>query len=201
MTASAVAQSESGINHYEVASVDQYKKRSTPPAGSFYHPYVYRGVGTEIVNLPSGSYHFKWGPYSYYYAKGVFYQAYANGRYKITAPPIGAEVPSLPIESEIVMIDSNPYYVCNGIYYDSVVKTGGEFVYKVVGRNGIPPRDAEFGTGLPLIGDMTDRLPEGCRKVVLRGGTYWITPDDVYLEKVEGDKRTSYRVVAIPEAD
>jgi hypothetical protein len=197
----AGAQTRSGISDFSVTGVNDHSKGIAPHSSSFYHPYVYGNIGTEIRNLPSNSYQFNWGPYKYCYAEGVFYQAYANGRYKITTPPVGAEVPSLPFYSEIVTIDDNPYYLYKGIYYDCVIKPDGKFAYKVVGTNGVMPANGSADRYLPLVGDMTDRLPDGCRKVVLRGKTYWITPDEVFLEKVENERKTGYRVVAIPVTD
>ena len=196
----AGAQTGPSLSNFSFASVKKHTKGAAPKS-NFYHPYVYRDIGTDISKLPSGCYQFNWGPYRYYYAEGIFYQAYASGRYKIAAPPVGAEVPSLPFNSEIVTIDDNPYYLYKGIYYDSVIKPDGKFAYKVIGTNGIRPVSDSADRDLPLVGDMTDRLPDGCRKVILKGKTYWIAPNDVFLEKVENEKKTGYRVVAIPEAD
>jgi hypothetical protein len=201
LAAPASAQTGSGTSDFSVASVNNHAKRIAPYSARFYHPYVYRNIGAEIRKLPLNCYQFNWGPYQYYYAEGVFYQAYANGRYKIAAPPVGAEVPSLPFDSEIITIDDNPYYLYKGIYYDCAVKPGGKFAYKVIGTNGIRPATPKADPDLPLVGDMTDRLPDGCHKVVLKGKPYWITPNEVYLEKVENERKTAYRVVAIPEED
>jgi hypothetical protein len=165
----------------------------------FYHPYIYPHVGVVVRTLPIGYYSFVWNTYPYYYADGMFYQSYADGSYKIAAPPIGAEVPSLPIGAEIITIDGNPYYQYKGIYYESVIRPGGEFAYKVVGKDGILNTDKETDPALPLVGDMTDRLPDGTHQVKLSGKTYWVTPDDIYLEEVKKDEKTSYRVVWVPE--
>lgn len=75
---------------------DALKVRAT-----FYHPYVYPHVGVVVRTLPIGYYSFTWNTYPYYYCDGLFYQSYADGSYKIAAPPVGAEVPSLPIDAEI----------------------------------------------------------------------------------------------------
>ncbi len=85
-------------------------------AGGFYHPFVYPRVGIVVHTLPIGYYSFYWNTYPYYYYDGMFYQSYADGTYKVAAPPIGAEVPSLPVGAEIVTIDGNPYFEYNGIY-------------------------------------------------------------------------------------
>ncbi|QTE57575.1 DUF6515 family protein [Mucilaginibacter rubeus] len=165
----------------------------------FYHPYVYPRIGVVVHSLPGGYYSFFWNTYPYYYYDGLFYQSYADGSYKVAAPPIGAEVPSLPIGAEILTIDGNPYWVYKGIYYDSVIHPGGQFAYKVVGKDGILNTTAEPDPSLPLVGDMTNRLPDGAHQVRLSGKTYWVTPDEIYLEEVRKDDKLSYRVVSVPE--
>jgi hypothetical protein len=168
-------------------------------AARFYHPYVYPQVGQAVKNVPTSRYAFVWNNYPFYYADVLFYQSYADGSFKIAAPPIGAEVPSLPIESHIITIDGYPYYQYKGVYYDSVIRPGADFAYKVVGKDGIPSSNSGTAGALPLIGDMIDRLPEGAHQVKLNGKHYWVTPDEIYLEEVEGEKNVRYRVVAIPE--
>src|SRR6202012_177528 len=138
----------------------------------FYHPYVYPRVGVVVRTLPIGYYSFSWNSYLYEYYDGLFYQSYADGSYKVAAPPVGAEVPSLPIGAEILTIDGNPYWVYKGIYYESVIHPGGEFAYKVVGKDGILNTGLEAEPALPLIGDLTDRLPDGSRQVKLSGKAY-----------------------------
>jgi hypothetical protein len=165
----------------------------------FYHPYVYPHVGVVVHTLPTGYYSFSWNTYPYYYYDGLFYQSYADGSYKVAAPPIGAEVPSLPIDADIITIDGNPYFEYKGIYYESVIRPDGQFAYKVVGKDGILNTNAEPDPSLPLIGDMTDKLPDGTRQVKLSGKTYWVTPDEIYLEEVKKEDKLSYRVVWVPE--
>jgi hypothetical protein len=165
----------------------------------FYHPYVYPRVGVVVHSLPIGYYSFSWNAYPYYYYDGLFYQSYANGSYKIAAPPIGAEVPSLPIGADIITIDGSPYFQYKGIYYESVIRPGGDFAYKVVGKDGILNTSSGPDPNLPLVGDMTDQLPDGAHQVKLSGKTYWVTPDEIYLEEVEKDRIRSYRVVWVPE--
>lgn len=165
----------------------------------FYHPYVYPRIGLVVHTLPIGNYSFFWNSYPFYYCNGMFYQSYADGSYKVASPPIGAEVPSLPLDAEILTIDGNPYYEYNGIYYESVIKPGGTFAYKVVGKDGILNNRAEADPSLPLIGDMTDKLPDGSRQVKLSGKSYWVTPADIYLEEAKTEDKVRYRVVWVPE--
>jgi hypothetical protein len=172
---------------------------ATAVHGGFYHPYVYPRVGVVVHMLPLGYYSFFWNSYPYFYCDGLFYQSYSEGSYKVTAPPVGAEVPSLPIGAEILTIDDNPYWVYKGIYYESVIHPGGQFAYRVVGKDGISNGAAEADPSLPLIGDMTDKLPDGSRQVKLSGKEYWVTPDEIYLEEFKKQDKLRYRVVWVPE--
>lgn len=167
--------------------------------GGFYHPFVYPKVGVVVHVLPAGYYAFWWNSYPYYFADGLFYQSYADGSYKVAAPPVGAEVPSLPVDAELLTIDGHPYYEYKGIYYESEIHPDGRIFYKVVGKDGILNTVSAADPALPLVGDMCDALPEGSHRVTLSGKTYWVTPEEVYLEEVKKDKATAYRVVWVPE--
>jgi hypothetical protein len=168
-------------------------------APQFYHPYVYPQAGAVVRILPKDHYSFVWNTHPYYYHDGLFYQPYADGSYKIAVPPVGAEVPSVPISADIITIDGNPYFQYKGIYYESVIKPGGQFAYKVAGVDGIMNTNTDPDAALPLVGDLTDRLPDGSRQVKLGGKTYWVTPDEIYLEEVEKDDIRRYRVVWVAE--
>jgi len=173
--------------------------------GGFYHPFVYYPhVGLVIGVLPFGYYPFFWGDYQYYYFGGVFYQDCPDGGYQVVAPPVGAEMPSLPTNAQAINIDGTQYYEFNGVYYKPVVKDNGKTVYVIAGKDGIlntgqNNTSVQANPGMPLVGDMTDQLPANTRKVNLNGKTYWVTPDDIYLEAVkQPNGQTSYRVVSVP---
>jgi hypothetical protein len=167
--------------------------------GGYYHPYVYTGIGVVVPVLPLGYSSFYWGTLPFYYYDGVFYQSYAGGGYIIAAPPVGAEIASIPLNAEIITIDGNLYYEYKGVYYKSVIHTDGRIVYQVVGTDGVQNTKIQPGTALPFIGDMTDRLPDGTQPVTLNNKTYWVTPEGVYLEEVRKDEKVTYRVVWVPE--
>ena len=164
----------------------------------FYHPYVYPHTGIVVHILPASRYSFIWNTYPYYYDDGLFYQSCADGNHKIAVPP-SVEVPSLPIAADITTITGNPYFQYKGIYYESVIKPGGQFVYKVVGINGVMNMNAAVDPALPLVGDLTDWLPDGSRLVKLDGKTYWVAPGEIYLEEVEKDNIRRCRVVWVAE--
>jgi hypothetical protein len=179
--------------------------------GGYYSSFGYPRFGL-IGALPYGYYPFFWGPYQYYYSGGYFYQPGPNGGYQVTAPPVGAEVPSLPKGASPINIDGVQYYEFNGVYYKNAVTPDGKKVFLVAGKDGVLNTNPEGitppeGNGaavdnnappMPQVGDMTDQLPEGARKVTLNGKKYWVTTDNIYLEEVKGQNGTSYRVVSVP---
>ncbi|WCT12393.1 DUF6515 family protein [Mucilaginibacter jinjuensis] len=180
--------------------------------GGYYSSFGYPRYGF-IGALPYGYYPFFWGPYQYYYSGGYFYQPGPNGGYQVTAPPVGAEVPSLPKGASPINIDGVQYYEFNGVYYKNAVTPDGKKVFLVAGKDGVlntnpegitpPDSTATVDTAppMPQVGDMTDQLPEGARKITLNGKKYWVTIDNIYLEEVKGQNGTSYRVVSVPEAN
>lgn len=184
----------------------------------YYRPYAYPGIGLRIGVLPYGYYPFYWGPNQYYYYGGTFYAPYANGGYQVVAPPVGAEVPSLPDGAKEIAINGDQYYEFNGVYYKQVVNADGKTVYVVAGKDGVlntdknsvddvyqgapaPQQDAAPAPQMPQVGDMTDQLPEGARKITLNGKKYYVTPDNIYLEEAKTDHGTGYRVVSVPDQE
>jgi hypothetical protein len=173
--------------------------------GGFYRPHVYANIGLFINALPFGYYSFLWGPYQYYYYGGTFYQPGNDGGYQVAAPPVGAEVPSLPDDAQPIMINGVQYYEYNGVYYQQIVKDNGKTTYVVAGKDGVLNTDQNAGaanatgSAMPAVGDMTDQLPAGSHKIKLNGKKYWVTPDDIYLEEVTHDNQTSYRVFSVPD--
>ncbi|QQL49710.1 DUF6515 family protein [Mucilaginibacter ginkgonis] len=168
----------------------------------------YPRVGLSIGVLPYGYYPFSWGGNPYFYYGGAFYAPYGSS-YQVVAPPVGAEVPSLPSGAKPINIDGVQYYEFNGVYYKEAITPDNKKVYVVSGKDGVLNTNADGTVSpdvtvdqpqdqMPHVGDMTDKLPDGSRKVSLNGKRYWITPEDIYLEEVKTDNGTSYRVVSVP---
>jgi hypothetical protein len=76
-----------------------------------------------------------YGGSPYYYYNGAFMRPY-NNYYQIVEAPIGAEVPSLPIDASPVVINDIKYYEINGNFFKKVYHSNGETWYRVVGKNG-----------------------------------------------------------------
>ena len=179
--------------------------------GAFYRPgfgyYVYPHLGFYLNILPYGYYPFYWGSSLYYYYGGVFYSPYDNGGYQVTAPPLGAGVPSLPDNAQAIKIDGIQYYEVDGVYYKQTVDDKGKTIYVVAGRDGVlntdpNATDPNATVAAPKVGDIVNQLPDDCRKVTLNGKKYYVSPNGIYYEKVtDPDGNTAYRIASLPDDD
>jgi len=177
-------------------------------AGAFYRNglgyYGYPHLGFYIGVLPFGYYPFYWGSSLYYYYGGVFYSPYDNGGYQVTEPPVGAGVPDLPKDAQPIKIDGVQYYELDGVYYKETTDDQGKKVYVVAGKDGVlntndSVTDPNAAVVAPQVGDVVNQLPDDCRKVSLNGKKYYVSPNDIYYEKVTGpDGNTAYRIASIP---
>jgi hypothetical protein len=179
--------------------------------GAFYRPgfgyYGYPHLGFYLGILPFGYYPFYWGAGLYYYYNGIFYTPYDNGGYQVTAPPIGAGVPSLPENANAIKIDGVQYYEADGVYYKESVDDKGKKIYIVAGRDGVlntgdNVTDPNATVAAPKVGDIVNQLPDDCRKVILNGKKYFVSPDGIYYEKItDPSGNTAYRIASLPSDD
>ncbi len=179
--------------------------------GAFYRPgfgyYGYPHVGFYLGVLPFGYYPFYWGSSLYYYYGGIFYSPYDNGGYQVTVPPIGAGVPSLPDNAQPIKIDGVQYYEVDGVYYKESVDDKGKKIYIVAGRDGVlntgdNVTDPNASVAYPKVGDIVNQLPDDCRKVILNGKKYYVSPDGIYYEKItDPNGNVAYRIASLPEDD
>ncbi|PST82531.1 hypothetical protein C7T94_07610 [Pedobacter yulinensis] len=186
-----------------------------PYYGGYYRPFGPR-IGFYINTLPYGYFPFSWGANQFFYSNGFFYQPYGDGGYRAVNPPVGAEVPSLPFGAQSFTYEGAKYYEYNGVYYERTKNADGKKVYRVVGKNGkfgdqgtektnqaapaedsqAKPVDTPGNLNFPRLGEILDYLPDDVRKVTVSGKTYWVTPDQLYLEAAGSGK---YKVVGVPE--
>jgi hypothetical protein len=181
--------------------------------GAFYRPgfgyYGYPHWGFYLGVLPFGYYPFYWGSDLYYYSGGVFYTPYDNGGYQVTAPPIGAGVPELPSNAQAIKIDGVQYYEASGVYYKETTDDKGKKIYVVAGRDGVLNTDASttdpnaaVSSAAPQVGDIVNELPDGCHKVSLNGKKYYVSPNDIYYEKVtDPNGNVAFKIVSLPTPD
>lgn len=109
--------------------------------GAYYSPYSSHyisprfALGFRFNLLPMGYLSINWGGNPYYYYNGSFMRNY-NNYYEIVEAPIGAEVPSLPIDARPVVVNDIKYYEINGNFFKKVYHENGQTWYRVVGKNG-----------------------------------------------------------------
>lgn len=168
----------------------------------------YPSLGFYFNTLPFGYYPFYMGPSLYYYYDGFFYRPYDDG-YMVTAPPVGAAVPSLPSNAKAIMIDNQQFYESNGVYYKIIINDKGDKVYVVAGKDGVLNTDKGDGQNgdnngtvnqVPRVGDIVEQLPENARRVTLNGKKYYVTAEDIYLEETkDANGNTVYRIASVPD--
>jgi len=178
--------------------------------GGFYRPgfgyYGYPHLGFYLNVLPFGYYPFYWGDALYYYYGGVFYTPYDGGGYQVTTPPVGAAIPTLPEGARSIMIDNQQFYELNGVYYKTVVNDQGKKVFVVAGKDGVLNTDGSNVTPAestaPQVGDIVNELPDGCRKVILNGKKYYVSPNDIYYQSyVDENGNSGYRIASVPDSN
>ncbi len=191
--------------------------------GYFYRPFgsyfriVAPPVGIRIAILPPGYRRIYVGDYPYYYYNGTFYEPGGSNEYRVVNPPLGARVPQLPKDAHVMVIDGKKYYELDGTYYKEEITPDNEIWYTVVGTNGTLETDQPAANGnndadkdvqrnssnrndnSPVgndykVGDRVDKLPEGCREVVISGKKYYESPDGIYYQEVIGRNQVSYEV-------
>jgi hypothetical protein len=177
--------------------------------GAFYRKgfgyYGYPHLGFYLGILPFGYYPFYWGDDLYYYSNGIFYTPYDGGGYQVTTPPVGAGVPTLPSNAQPIKIDGVQYYEVDGVYYRETVDDKGKKLYVVAGKDGVlntddSATDPNATDAAPKVGDIVNQLPDNCRKVILNGKKYYVSPNDIYYEKVTGpDGSIGYRIASLPD--
>jgi hypothetical protein len=194
--------------NYRGATGSGYFAGSGYHGGAFYRPgfgyYGYPHIGFYLNALPFGYYPFFWDSAWYYYYGGIFYSPYSGGGYQVTAPPIGAGIPSLPKNANAIRIDGVQYYEADGVYYKESIDDKRKKIYVVAGRDGVlntddSVTDPNAAIAAPRVGDIVNQLPDGCRKVKLNGKKYFVSPNGIYYEKVtDPNGNTGYRIASLP---
>lgn len=169
----------------------------------------YPSLGFYYNALPFGYYPFYMGSALFYYYDGVFYRPYDDG-YVVTAPPVGASVPSLPRNAKAIMIDNQQFFEAGGVYYKIIINDKGDKVYVVAGKDGVLNTDKSDGQSaddnsavnqVPRVGDIVEQLPENARRVTLNGKKYYVTAEDIYLEETtDVNGNVVYRIASVPDS-
>lgn len=67
----------------------------------------------------------------YYYADGTYVLPGTDGQYVVVAPPVGAQVNTIPADAELMTINGKQYFLYSGVYYQAMYGGSG-MVYVVV---------------------------------------------------------------------
>lgn len=176
--------------------------------GYYYRPYgnYYRVVapprGIRVSILPAGYWSVQVGAFPFFYFDGVFYRQSAvaaapgaqENNYEVVDAPVGAQVPAIPQDAKVVVINDNKYYEVDGTYYSEIIKDNGQIWYEVAGKNG--QLNTPEAAPQPQVGDRYEQLPETCKVVVLNGQKYYVSATNQYYQEVIEGNRIYYQLVA-----
>jgi len=182
------------------------------PHFSHYGP----AFGFRLSILPFGYSTIHVGRSPYYYNDGIYYRPYSNGGYEVTAPPLGAEVSRLPSGAKATVINGEKYYELGGTFYQEQVSADNRVNYKVVGTDGVlntggdyqdetsmnnvpMPNNDNIAPNVapyvaPVVGSRVDKLPEGCKVVVIEQQKYYLSVDGFYYQEVIEGNSVRYEV-------
>ncbi len=111
----------------------------------------------------------------YNYDEGNFYVKTADG-FVAVAPPIGAVVPTLPSDAELVTDGQNSYYYYGATFY--------------------APSNNGFEVIIPTIGTIVSHLPDFAEEVKIGDRTY-VKFDEMYFQPVKINNQFAYEIVEV----
>ena len=120
--------------------------------------------GAETIEVDGGT---------YYYADWSFWQATAAGGYVAVAPPVGAEVSSIPDESLSEEEGDVVVYQFDELYFTRDTDESGKTIYRVEPQ---PPEEE------------IDEIPAGSPSFVADGETYYYVNYNFYVQYEENGK-------------
>jgi len=130
-------------------------------------------VGYELDELPEGVETIEFEGATYYYESGSFYYAVAGGGYVVVDPPVGAEVSTIPEESEEHDEGETSLYQFSEVYFSKDTNEAGKTIYRVEPS---PPEE-----------EMTE-IPTGSPSFVADQETYYYVNFNLYVEYEENGK-------------
>jgi hypothetical protein len=171
-----------------------------------YYGLVAPPFGLTISFLPRGYMGLSIGGYPYYYYSGIFYRPTEDEKYQVVQAPIGAELPSIPKEAKVIVINDQKLYEYLGTYYKEIVGADGKTKYIVQGKDGVLNTESQIkevtvessGTNYaPSIGDVVMQLPSRYKTVVINNKKLYVTPENIYYEEFIEDNHLKFRVVGM----
>ena len=136
---------------------------------SGYRPYRSYAYNRSSVSI-------RFGGLPYRYQQGYFYRPYGSS-FRISVPPIGIHIGTLPVGYRRMYVGPDPYYVYEGTYYRSL------------------PSSGEYEVVAPPLGTVVTALPPGAQVKVIDGQKYYEQDGTYYQETITSDNRLHYTVV------
>ena len=153
--------------------MDIAPERSQSAYWSGYRP------GMTMGRLPDGWRRIGIRGHDYFYFGGIFYDTGPAG-YVVIAPPVDADIPELPPDTETVVVGNTVYYYAAGAFY-------------------LQQPDGSFIVVAAPIGAVVSLLPPDAVPVIINGTTYYLA-DGVYYQPIMEDGAVAYLVVPQPNS-
>jgi hypothetical protein len=147
------------------------QRRHSYRGRGYYRPYYPPRV--YAYNRPFVSIRF--GSVGYRYQQGYFYRPYGSV-FRVTIPPFGVRIATLPAGYRSFNVGPDPYYYYNGTYY----RTAPNKQYEVVA---------------PPLGATVSELPPGAKATVIDGNKYYVLDGTYYEESITNNNELLYTVV------
>lgn len=135
--------------------------------------------GMTTGRLPDGWRRIGIRGHDYFYFGGVFYDTGPAG-YVVIAPPVDADLPELPPDTETVAVGDTVYYYAAGAFY-------------------LQQPDGSFIVVAAPIGAIVSLLPPDAVPVIINGTTYYLA-DGVYYQPIMGNGAVAYLIVPQPNS-
>jgi hypothetical protein len=130
-------------------------------------------VGHKQDQLPDGSETVQVDDQTYYYVEASFWQK-AGGEYVVVAPPVGAEVSSVPENALSETEGDITVYQYDDLYLTKDVNSSGQTIYRVEPQ---PPEEE------------IDAIPAGSPSFEAGGETYYYVDYDFYVAFEDGGEK------------
>ena len=133
-------------------------------------------VGHVESQLPDGSETVQVDGQTYYYEDASFWQAVSTGGYVVVAPPVGAEVSSIPDKASPETEGEVTLYQFDDLFFTKDTNSSGQTIYRVEPN---PPEE------------QIDSIPSGSPSIVADQETYYYVNFAFYVE-FEENGQTGY---------
>lgn len=140
---------------------------------SRHHSVRYYPQRSYYYNQPSISLSF--GGNHYRHQRSYYYRPYGSS-FRMTIPPFGIRIATLPLGYRSFYVGPDPYYYYNGTYYR-------------------PYEGSQYEVVAPPLGAVVNEMPRGAKVTVIDGQKYYELNGTYYQESITEDSELEYTVV------